>query len=194
MNIRRTVLSLAVLGLGLSQIGFGQIATSARPSSQRVLGYFDPTTGIFQPVRPAAESEPVTATTETGELIVKFTITVKTAMPKNSVIGCSGNANTGDAAGSYEEHASAIATLVSGSTYTCSSIIHYSWLLDTPTTDPVGITGGASIQYGYQATAFNGSDTVVVPTELRSIVPGIPSLKSVPANGLTTTINVNVTL
>lgn len=193
MNIRRTVLSLAVLGLGLAPISFGQLA-SQRPASHHVLGYFDPATGIFQPAHPAVESDATTASTETGELIVKFTITVKSTIPKNGVIGCSAAADTGDAAGDYEERATGVATLVSGSTYTCSAIIHYSWLLDTPTTDPVGLSGSVTLDYGYQVTASNGSDTVVEAVESRGSTPSIPELKSVPANGLTTTINVSVTL
>jgi hypothetical protein len=194
MSIRRTVLSLAVLGLGLAQFGFAQIASPARPSSQRVLGYFDPATGIFQPLRASAEVDPATAVTETGELIVKYTITVKSAIPKNGVVGCSASAGTDDSAGDYAESASGVATLVSGSTYSCSAIIHYSWLLNTPTTDSVGFTGSATIGYGYQVTATNGSATLVQPVTARESKPNIPVLKAVPANGATTTIDVNVTL
>ena len=183
---------MAVLGLGLAQFAFGQVA-NPRPS-QRVLGYFDPATGVFRPLHSTAEVDPVTASTETGELIVKFTITVKSTIPKNGVIGCSTTADTGDAAGDYEERATGVATIVSGSTYTCSAIIHYSWLLDTPTTDIVTLSVGTTIEYGYQATAFNGSDTVVEPIEARGHSTSIPELKSVPANGATTTIDVNVTL
>jgi hypothetical protein len=108
MSIRRTVLSLVVLGLGLVQLGFAQIATPAHQSSQRVLGYFDLTTGIFQPLHSTAEVDPATAVTDTGELIVKFTITVKSAISKNGVVGCSASADTGDSAGDYEERASGL--------------------------------------------------------------------------------------
>ncbi len=192
MNIRSTLLSLAVLGVGLAPLSFGQLA-SQRPSGQRVLGYFDPTTGVFQPLRPAAEPDTATASTETGELIVKFTITVKSTIPKNGVIGCSASASAGDAAGSHEERATGVAT-GSGTSYTCEAIIHYSWLLDTPTTDSVGLSGSVTVDYGYQLTAFNGSDAVVEPIEARGSSPSIPSLKAVPANGATTTVEVSVTL
>jgi len=193
MDIRKLALSLAVLGLGLAPLSFAQAASPARQSSQRVLGYFDPATGIFQPLHATGEVDPATAVTETGELIVKFTITVKSAIPKNGVVGCSASADTGDAAGEYQERATGVAT-VSGSTYTCSAIIHYAWLLNTPTTDPVTLSGGVTVEYGYQATAFNGSDTAVEPIEARGHSASIPELKSVPANGATTTIDVNVTL
>jgi hypothetical protein len=193
MNIRKTVLSLAVLGLGLAPFAFGQFA-SQRPSSHHVLGYFDPTTGIFQPLHATPDAESTAATsTETGELIIKYTITVKSTLPKNAVVSCSATADTGDVAGTYSERASAIAT-GSGGSYTCSAIMPYSWVLSTPTTDPVGINGDVTIEYGYQATASNGTAVVVEPVESRGHTPSIPQLKSVPANGLTTTINVSVTL
>jgi hypothetical protein len=193
MSTRRMLLSLAVLGFGLAPFSFGQLASTARPSSQRVLGYFDPATGIFQPLHSEAEVDPATAVTETGEFIVKFTITVKSTIPKNGVVGCSTTVDVGDAAGSHEERATGVAT-GSGTSYTCSAIIHYSWLLDTPTTDQVSFSGSATIDYGYQVTASNGTAVVVEPIEARGSVPSIPSLKAVPASGATTTIDVNVTL
>jgi len=192
MDIRRLVLSLAVLGLGLAPLSFGQLA-SPRPS-QRVLGYFDPATGIFQPLHSTAEVDLASAVTDTGELIVKYTITLKSTLPKNGVIGCSIAATeTGDAAGSHEERATGVAT-GSGTSYTCSAIIHYSWLLDTPTTDELTFNGSATIDYGYEVTATNGSATVVEPIEARGSVPYIPPIKGVPANGATTTIDVSATL
>jgi hypothetical protein len=193
MDVRKLVLSLAVLGLGLAPLGFAQMASPARQSSQRVLGYFDPATGVFQPLHATAEVDPATAVTETGELIIKYAITLKSALPKNGVIGCSASAEVGDAAGSHEERATGVAT-GSGTAYTCSAIMHYSWLLDTPTTDEVSFSGSATIDYGYQVTATNGSAIVVQPIEARGSVPSIPSLKAVPANGATTTIDVSVTL
>ncbi len=192
MDIRKFVLSLAVLGLSLAPLSFAQLASPSR-TPQRILGYYNSATGTFEPLHPAADVDAATATTETGELIIKYTITVKSTIPKNGVIGCSAAADTGDAAGSYEERATGVATL-SGSTYTCSAIIHYSWLLDTPTTDAVDFTGGVSIEYGYEGTASNGSATAVQITESRGATHSIPSLKSVPANGATTTIDVSVTL
>ncbi len=192
MDIRKAVLSLAVLGLGLAPFSFGQIASPKRPS-QRVLGYFDPATGLFEPLRAAAEPDTTTATTVTGELIVKYAITVKSAIPKNGVIGCSVSASVSDGTGVHTERATGVAT-GSGSTYTCSAIINYSWSLDTPTTDPVGIAGEVTLDYGYEVTATNGSATVVEPIESRGSVPPDSELKAVPASGTTTTVDVSVTL
>jgi hypothetical protein len=192
MQIRKFVLSLAVLGLGLAPLSFGQLASPKTPS-QRVLGYFDPTTGLFHPLHTAAVADPATASTVTGELAVKYTITVKSAIPKNGVIGCSATADVGDAAGDHEERATGVAT-GSGTAYTCTAIIHYSWVLDTPTTDPVEITGGVTIDYGYEVTATNGSATAVEAIESRGTNPPDSELKAVPASGTTTTIDVSVTL
>jgi hypothetical protein len=188
-----TVLSLVVLGLALAPFSFGQLANKTqRP--QHVLGYYDPTTGTFSPLHESpADFDPATASTETGELIVKFTITVKSTIPTNGVIGCSATADTGDAAGDYEERATGVATPVKGNTYTCSAIIHYSWLLDTPASDKISLSGSASIDYGYQVTASNGAATVVEPIEARGSTPSISSI-SVPASGATTTVDVSVTL
>jgi hypothetical protein len=195
MLIRKlTVPSLIILALALAPCSFGQFAKQAQ-TPIRVPGYYNPSTGTFSPAHQStAEADATTtATTETGELIVKYTITVKSAIPKNGVVGCSASADTGDAAGDYEERATAVATLVSAGTYTCSAIMHYSWKLDTPTTDKVMVGGSATIDYGYQVTATNGTATLVQPTEARGSTPSIPSI-SVPANGATTTVDVSVTL
>jgi hypothetical protein len=195
MLIRKlTVLSLLILGLAFAPSSFGQFAKPAQ-TQHRVLGYYDPASGTFSPVHQSmAEPDAATTpTTETGELIVKYTITVKSAIPKNGVVGCSASADTGDAAGDYEERATGVATLVSAGTYTCSAIMHYSWKLDTPTTDKISFTGSSTIDYGYEATATNGAAVAVEPIEARGSTASIPSI-NVPANGATTTVDVSVTL
>jgi hypothetical protein len=194
MQIRKlTVLSLFILGLALAPFSFGQFAKPPQ-TPHRVLGYYDPVAGTFSPVhRSTDEVDAATTTTETGELIIKFTITVKSAIPKNGVVGCTASADAGDAASEHDERATGVATLVSGSTYTCSAIIHYSWLLATPTTDKITLAGSATIDYGYQVTATNGAAILVQAIEGRGSDTSIPSI-SVPANGATTTVDVSVTL
>jgi hypothetical protein len=193
LSRKLVVVSLFILGLALAPFSFGQFAKPVQ-TSHRVLGYYDPATATFSPVHQSeGEVEAPAATTETGELIIKFTITVKAAIPKNGVVGCTASADAGDAASAHDERATGVATLVSGSTYTCSAIIHYSWLLATPTTDKITLAGSATIDYGYQVTATNGAAILVQPIEARGSDTSIPSI-SVPANGATTTIDVNVTL
>lgn len=192
MQIRKLIVPfLVVLGLALAPFSFGQFAKQTR---HRVPGYYDPSTGTFTPAhQSSADVEPATSTTETGELIIKYTITVKSTIPKNGVIGCNASADVGDSAGEYEERATGVATLVSGTTYTCSAIIHYSWLLATPTTDKISFTSEATIDYGYQVTATNGTAIIVEPVEARANDSSITPI-SVPANGATTTVDVSVTL
>jgi hypothetical protein len=193
LSHKLVVVSLFILGLALAPFSFGQFAKPAQ-TSHRVPGYYDPATGTFSPVRQSeAEVEAPAATTETGELIIKFTITVRSAIPKNGVVGCSASADAGDAASEHDERATGVATLVSAGTYTCSAIIHYSWLLATPTTDKISFTGSATIDYGYQVTATNGTAILVQPIEARGSSTSIPSI-NVPANGATTTVDVNITL
>lgn len=193
MRMRKmSLFSLVVLALTLAPFSFGQLAKQAQ-TSNRVLGFYNPTTGIFQPLRQSADVDPATATTETGDLIIKFTIAVKSAIPTNGIVGCSADAVTGDAAGDYDEHASGVATLVSGTTYTCSAIIHYSWLLDTPASDKISFSASADIDYGYQVMATNGSANVVVAVESRGSVVNIASI-AVPADGATTTVDAKSTL
>ncbi len=193
MDIRKFVLSLAILGLGLAPLSLGQLA-SPHPTPHRVLGYLDPTTGIFQAVHPAGEVDPATAVTDTGEFVVKFAITVKATIPKNGVVGCTAHASIdSDTAGQYEEDATGVAT-GSGTSYTCTATINYSWLLNTPTTDTVYITGAATIDYGYQVTASNGTAVAVEPIEARGHTVDLPPLKSVPANGAITPVDISATL
>jgi hypothetical protein len=191
MQKRSAIFSLAVvLILGFAIFAFAQRAAH----SQGELGYYDHSTGTFTPLQQtASDAEPKATADTTGELIVKYTITVKSAIPKNGVVGCTIIAGVSDSTGAATEKATGVATLVSGTTYTCSAIINYSWPLSTPTTDKIGFTGTATIDYGYQVTAFNGTDTVVEPIEQRSSAPTIPEI-SVPANGATTTVDVSVTL
>jgi hypothetical protein len=188
---KRSVISFLVVVLIL---GFAILAFAQRAAHPGELGYYDHSTGQFTPVQQAAsDADPRAVTDVAGELIVKFTITVKSAIPKNGVVGCAATATVGDTTGGTVEAATGVATLVSGTTYNCNAIMNYSWALSTPTTDKISFTGRATLDYGYQATAFNGADTVVEPIELRSSSRTIPEI-SVPANGATTTVDVSATL
>jgi hypothetical protein len=194
MQIQRMVLSLlVVLVLGLAPLSYGQIAP--HQPSHRIFGYYNPATGAFEPLRPAAEDvEPAAVTATTGTLVFKPTITVKSTIPKNGVIGCSGEASVGDSSGrTYAEHGSGVETLVSGTTYTCTVTLPYSWLLSSPASDKITLDYTANLNYGFQLAASNAADTAVEPLSARESDQGIPSI-SVPASGATTTEDVSVTL
>jgi hypothetical protein len=190
---------LVVLALGLAPSAFGQFAKTQSPfrPPQRELGYYDRATGAFTPLQPAAEDAEAAATTTnvTGEFVFNLTISLKSTLPKNAVIGCDAMVLVDDAITglSYDEQGSAVAT-GSGSTWTCTIKIPYSWTLTTPTTaDMVSMSYDASMVEGYQATATNGSATIVEGIPLRSSGHGLGSIK-LPASGATTTETISVTL
>jgi len=193
MSYRKSTAVLFVLALALAQFGFGQIA---RPHAKRQLGYVNPITGQFEPLKQTVSPEATPAVTPTtGTLTFHFKITLKSAPPANTVVSCTASATAIDVnSGQYfDEEASGIAT-GSGSSYTCNAVIHYSWLLSSPTTnDMINLSSSAAEEYGYQVTATNGSGTIVVPVESRlSLQPD--SQIPVPASGASTTENISVTL
>ena len=191
---KRLIFSLVVVLV----CGFAIFAVAQRAahSSQSELGYYDRSTGAFSPLQESpTDARPAAVTATTGTLVLKLTITVDSAIPKNAVVGCAADTTvSGDSSGFYsDEHASAVATLVSGKTYTCTMTIPYSWLLASPATDKIAITYTPSIDYGYQVTATNGTSVAVQPIVVRSAQQPFGSI-SVPANGATTTEDISATL
>ncbi len=193
MHTRRMTISfLVILVLGLAPLGFGQLLSPQR-AHHGTLGYYDPATGLFEALRPAMDGDEVPATAATtGTLTFSFTITVKSTVPKNAVITCQATAIASDPAGGFTEEGGAVAT-GSGATRTCTVVIPYSWNLTTPTKDSISLATSASMEYGYEVTATNGTATLVVPAVLRT--SGQPlGVIAVPANGASTTKTVAVTL
>jgi len=194
MQKRTMILGLvAAFALGFVPFSVAQLATHA-PSPHHILGYFNQDTGLFEPLRPAtqdAELPPVAATT--GTLVFNFTITVKSAIPKNGVITCSAAGAVIETSYSTDETGFGIAKLVSGNTYSCSVSMPYSWLLNTPTSDKIILSYKAQVNEALQVTATNGTATNVVITAGRGSSQTTASIP-VPANGATTTENVSVTL
>ena len=82
---RFIIASLCIIGLAGSAW-----SDSAGPSSQeRVIpGYVNPQTGVFTPSVANSEVVPPAATTFTGTFIVKFSITVKSAIATTTPILC----------------------------------------------------------------------------------------------------------
>jgi hypothetical protein len=195
MQKRNVIVPLLILlALGLAPFSFGQLSNQAR-TSHRTLGYYDPATGAFQPLRPAMDANAVPAVTATtGTLVFKFTITVDSAIPKNGVVGCAADTSISDSSGFYsDEHGSGVATLVSGKTYDCTVTIPYSWTLSSASTDKISITYTMTIDYGYQVTATNGTGTLVEPVNDRTTEQPFGEI-SVPTSGTTTTESISVTI
>jgi hypothetical protein len=193
---KRLILSLVViLVCGFAIFAFAQRASHP---SQGELGYYDRSTGVFTPLQeesgPQADLPPVANTT--GTFVFKFTLNVKSPLPKNSVVGCSAGLSVSDSSGfNSTEKASGVATLVSGTTYTCTSTIAYAWPLSAPTTDKISFQNiHGNIGYGYQVTATNGSSILVQPVAARDSNPlPLPNI-NVPANGATTTEDISITM
>jgi len=62
-----------------------------------------------------------------------------------------------------------VGTLVSGTTYTCTVTLPYSWLLSSPASDKITLDYAANLNYGFQLAASNGADTAVEPLSAKAI-------------------------
>lgn len=194
MHTRKVVVSLfVVLVLGFAPFGLAQISAPSL-DTHRVLGYFNPTTGLFEPLRTGMQdAEGAQVTPTTGTLVFNFTITLKTALPSHGLLLCSAAAAVIETSFSADEVGFGYAHFVSGSTYSCSVSIPYSWLLSTRTTDKIILSYKAEVIEGIQLTANNGTSTTVATTTGRASSQTIASVP-VPVSGATTTEDVAVTL
>jgi len=184
MQTRKLTLPfLLFLALALAPVSFGQFAPKHTP--QRPVGNLGQTA--------SAELPPVTATT--GTITFRLTINVKSVIPKNAVIGCSGEASVFDDTSElpFDEYGSAVATLVSGTQYLCIVKLPYSWLLASPTTDQVSLSYTATMDYGYEVTATNGTATTVQPVNARGTEHSLAPI-AVPLSGATTTNSITITM
>ena len=194
MQKRNVILSFAVVLLGLAPFASAQIESTAL-ASHRVLGFFNSDTGLFEPFRVATQDSevPPPVTPTTGTLAFNFTITLKSPLPKNGFITCTGGGSVIETKDSVDEGGFGIATLVSGDTYSCSVSMPYSWPLATPTTDKIILSFKVQINEAIQVGATNGTGTSLLITAGRASSQTLASIP-VPANGATTTETVSVTL
>lgn len=194
MQIRKfTGFALPLLVLALASLSFGQFAP--KPAPHRTLGYMDSSTGVFHPLGTTDNAELTPASPISGTITFRLTINVKSSIPANAVIGCTGEASVFDDTSElpFDEYGSAVATLVSGTQYLCVVKLPYSWLLASPTTDKVTLSYTASMTYGYEATATNGTATVVQPVAARDTDHTLTPI-SVPLSGATTTNSITITM
>jgi hypothetical protein len=184
---------VVVLFLVCAPFGFAQLGTQAL-TPHRTLGYYNSETGLFEPLRSATQdlAEPAVTPT-TGTLIYKFTITLKSPLPKNALVLCSAGGDIVETGFSADEQGLGIATLESGDTYTCSVSMPYSWQLKTASTDKIILSYKAQTYEALQVTAANGTGTIVTSTAGRVSSQTIAEIP-VPASGATTTETVSVTL
>ncbi len=147
--------------------------------------------GAWGPVTNTVTSAATTPTPTIvgGTFDIKFTITIKSAISKSSVILCDATVQVDDdVAGTYSEEAEgeAVRSISTPSEATCNLTIPYSWLLATPSTD----------RYFFEYAVTNSTFTVlgISPTlPIRISRPSPAFTTGIPKNGATTTENVAIT-
>jgi hypothetical protein len=132
-------------------------------------------------------------TPTTGKFVFGFTVTISSALPKNAVVVCTARASVNESGGqSVTQTATGIAT-PSGGKATCTATMPYSWELATPSSDKVLLTYSVEVDYGYEATASNGTGTIVTLASTDKVAQSLGS-RAIPADGATTDESVSATL
>jgi hypothetical protein len=155
-NTARTLFHICVLTLSLAALMYPCTAAAAGPDSPTS----SPTTGKFD---------------------VSFTVTLRTSIPSNATIMCSVLVLVEGESGITTETYTTQGTR-SGNQATCTNWFYYSWPLQHPDTDTVGLS--------YDVTAVS---TTTNDLPLRDSDQAGPTM-SVPANGAVTRITVDSTL
>jgi hypothetical protein len=197
--MRQMKIAIVVLGCaclcGVALAARGQLTKASQEKG--ILGYWNPASGTFSPLIQAGPASDASSsvTPTTGKLVFNFTLTVSSTVPKNGQVGCEADANTLESSTGQDitEHVTGIATLSSGTTWTCSLNMPYSWNLSTPSSDTISLHYVISIDDGFEITATNGTATLVAPLVPRSSEQYLPSIK-VPASGTTTTETIAATM
>ena len=133
--------------------------------------------GLASPVfaQHAENAVPLATTTAAGKLVFTFTVTVDSTLPKNGVLVCTASASVE----SYTQKAIGIVSNPVAGKNTCVVNMPYSWSLATQSTDKIALSASAEVDFGYEATAENGTATVVEPVALDKVNANLPSI-SVP--------------
>ena len=162
--------SLIGLACATTSASAEEANSAATPST---IGFIDAQTGVIKPLMTTTASPEAVATGTllTGELKITGTITiVSPSISSTTPVTCIATGVVpGDANGPITETASSPPAARSGATATCTVLVPYEWLLQTPTTDKVILSVSVS--------AFSASERVHT-RQLATFV--------VPANGTTT--------
>lgn len=186
---RMRITKIALACVCLIVIALPVLGQQKAAGNTGILGRLDPGTGSFTPVPLAAagDTAAVTPVERSGKVVFIFNITIDSTIPTTSVISCNAAVSVADnisaAYRSIDEYETVVATRT-GSTAKCTVTIPYSWELVTPTTDTLG--RGFTISATLTSTT---GGTVVLRTSSQSI----PTI-TVPANGVTTTDTLAITL
>jgi len=184
MNVSRIIAGVIVCALS-SSLCWSQ---EAKPVSlNKVLGYFDYSTGAFRPVVQTEDFDYslVAANSVAGTIVVNFTITIKSVIPATTPIACSVEATVTEVSASGVNIISDGATVAAtrtGNTAKCTVTIPYSWMVSN--------SAAARLGLGYNLVASKPGTTGLLSRSSIGTIANIP----VPANGATTTQTVNTVL
>lgn len=152
-----------------------------------ILGYFDPSTRVFQPLmRPAVS--PNAFSTFTGQFVINFTIAVSSAIAGTQPITCGVDASVIDENRTFSNYVSESASAIaahSGNFAKCRVAFAYSWRLANAKTDTVTLS--------YYISTYVTSTPTLKQLSSRNASQWIDVLP-IPANGSTTTKSVSATL
>ena len=185
------LLFVAALALTIASFGFAQLGSRSSASHQHRQSEDRSTDGTApQAGVQFTELPPVPPTT--GDLVFNLSLTVKSAIPKNGVVGCETHASVSDPSGFSSSETGYSLASGSGASWSCKVSMPYSWALSSPNNDAISLSYDAFIADGVQITATNGVSSTVQFAPTRKSTQSIASIK-VPANGATTTETVSMT-
>ncbi len=147
-----------------------------------ILGYLDPGTGAFKPMRvrtPHADAPTSPPPVTQGTFVIGLTINVISSFPSDETYTCGAESTVFDESGlDFEDDATVTATR-SGNTVTCTVTIPYYWRLADPSMDTVTV--------GFDVVATGPASSNGQPTRetRQDLVVNYP----IPANFRTTTFN-----
>lgn len=181
--MRKQILILGFL-LAVAASGWAQTAPDQKP--HKIFGYVDEKTGTFQPLGHSHRGAllPPGVSPTTGTFIFNVTITVSSALPASATIDCFVAGGVEDAlTGAFANEAGIVAKR-SGNTATCTVKLPYSWELGDASADSVKLDLEVVALVGTIGSAEFSDEEFQAP---------VLTMK-VPANGTTTTEDINTTI
>ena len=156
--------SLIGLACATTSASAEEANSAATPS---IIGFIDAQTGVIKPLMTttttASPEAVATGTLITGELKIMGTITiVSPSINSTTPVNCTATGFVSDKNGPITETASSPAAR-SGATATCTVLVPYEWLLQTPTTDIVTLSVSVSALSASARVHTRQLATFVVP-------------------------------
>ncbi|MFZ5547613.1 MAG: hypothetical protein ACOZJX_02880 [Pseudomonadota bacterium] len=172
---------LASVAMAVPFIVVGSGALAAGPKGM-LPGFLNPKTGVFSTPAVPSEGDFDTAAAQiySGLLSLKFTVTLKSAVPADWPIHCTQSASVVDPSGLYYTDSKTVLAVRNGNTATCNVNINYAWNLTSPAVKVSAI---------YSVGAMSLSNALS-HLETTGTLPQI----TIPANGGSSVRNVPVTL